>query len=192
MSFHQYLNDLGLPTGLTRIRTYIVAEATAQRDLLARLEFHDVAHRPLWRLDGQAGLERYSPWLFALESGSKFDAWLGLAAETMPLTVVLAHVAIDDLGRQLRRFGKFEEGGRRFFLRLGDPSSLHTYVASIAHTPPAVERLFADGDIEELYFHDPRIALARRVQPLFEQQRYEHAECDGCLVWLDALAQENA
>lgn len=192
MSFLQRLEKLGLPCDTERTHSYVLTDLTAERRLLARLEFHDVAHRPLWRLDKQAGLEKYSPWLFQVERDSDFDRWLGEVFDATPLTVLFARPALDTVWKHLRRHNKFEEAGQRYFLRMGDPSALHLYTASIAHNPLSVGSLFADGAIEEMFFHDPHKALSSRVQPLFEQQHYAGVHHDGCLVWADLPAQEPA
>lgn len=187
MSFYQCLEELGLPVGNSRITVCVLAEVTNEHNLLSQLEFHDVVHQPLWRLDNQAGLETYSPWLFQPQRDSRFDLWLGKAFPKFPLTVVLSRLSVDALWQHIRRLSKFSEGNRRYFLRTGDPGSLHLYTASIAHTPPAVERLFARGQIEEFFFHDPSKELACRAQPLFEQKRSANTQCDGALVWINVL-----
>ncbi|MFP1869443.1 DUF4123 domain-containing protein [Lonsdalea quercina] len=191
MSFYQQLGKAGLPVDNSRTHLYVLAETSAEKHLLARLEFHEVVHYPLWHLDTQAGLEPYTPWLCVPEPDSDFDLWLGKTFETMPMIVMFTRMPPDAVRQHLKYFSKFVEGSRRFILRLGTPSALQLYIASIAHSPSSVSRFFADGEIEEMYFHDPQASLSRRVQPLFEQQREEEAECDGCLIWLDlAVGQE--
>lgn len=192
MSFCQHLEKRGLPVKNTRTRVYILTEATADKAMLARMEFHDTGHRPIWRLDKLTGMEKYSPWLCAITRDSEFDQWLEGVADTTPLTVLFSRMPLDELWQHLRRNSKFEEGGRRFFLRMGDPSALHLYTASISHQPASVRHLFADGQIEELYFHHPGVELACRAQPLFEQHLDNSAECDGCLVWIDVPTEESA
>ena len=190
MSACQRLDDLGLLTRGSQVRLFVLIEASAERDLLARLEFHAVGHRSLWRLESMSELEKHAPYLCEVEPGGDFDAWLGTHYDQLALTWLFTRLTYDELWQHLRRFSKFEEGGRYFFLRLGNPGSLHLYIASMAQTPAPLARLFADGAIEEFYFHEPQTGLARRVQPLFEQKRDSIAEFDGCLVWYDLTAQE--
>lgn len=192
MSFCQLLEKRGLSVNNERTHVYILTEATADPAMLARMEFHDIEHRPIWRVDKLVGMERYSPWLCAVARDSEFDQWLAGIADTTPLTVLFSRMTPDELWLHLRRNSKFEQDGRRFFLRMGDPSALHLYTASITHQPASVRHLFADGQIEELYFHHPGVELACRVQPLFEQHLDSASECDGCLVWIDVPTEESA
>lgn len=190
MSAYQHLDDRGLASRASNVRMFVLIEASADRNLLARLEFHSVNHRSLWRLESQSELEKHAPYLCQIEPGGDFDTWLGDNYDKVALTWLFTRMSFDDLWQHLRRFNKFENEGRYFFLRIGSPGSLHLYVASIAHTPVTVARLFADGGIEEFYFHDPQTGLSQRVQPLFEQQRDTVAEFDGSLVWYDVVMQE--
>ncbi|ROP58142.1 uncharacterized protein DUF4123 [Enterobacter sp. BIGb0383] len=192
MSFCQHLEKLGLPVNHPHIRVYILTEAAADPAMLARMEFHDTGHRPIWRLDKLAGMEKYSPWLCEITRDGEFDQWLEKVADKAPLTVLFSRMPSDELWQHLRLNSKFAEDGRRFFLRMGDPSALHLYTASLAYQPSSVRHLFADGQIEELYFHHPRAELACRAQPLFEQHLDSTAECEGCLVWIDVPTEESA
>lgn len=69
------------------------------------------------------------------------------------------------------------------FLRLGDPQSLSLYVASLTYRPDILGRLFDNGRVRRLYFHDARTGLALGAQPLFEQAEHG-SEREGCLAWL--------
>ncbi|MBN3857759.1 DUF4123 domain-containing protein [Paraburkholderia sp. Ac-20340] len=163
---------------------FLLMEAATQQELLARMAFHDVAHRCLWRAGDLHGMETRAPWLAQVESGSRFDEWAGGARESLAFTLIPASLSFDGLWRHLRRFAKFEADGRRYFLRLGDPGSLRMYTASLAAQPDAVTRFFARGDIQQYYFHDPCAGLARLVRPVFESG-VDADERDGCLVWRD-------
>lgn len=190
MSLHQRLSDLRPRPSQDLMGVYFLAESSAHPDLQARMEFHDIMHRSLWRLDLQSDLEKHAPFLFVVPTESAFDAWLGATIDTLPLTVISSRHSFDALIRHLRRFSKFEDPNGRYFLRLGDPASLHLYVASLAQHPDQVARFFDQGAVGELYFHDPRSGLSRHVSPLFEQ-KLEHAEHDGYLVWRDVPVAED-
>lgn len=192
MSVYQRLEDLGLRRPTIHVQAFVLLEASADRGLLARLEFHSVNHRSLWRLESQSELEKHAPYLCQVEPGSDFSAWLDAGYDSVAMTWLFTRLPFDELWQHLRRFSKFEDDGRYFFLRLGHPDSLHLYVASIAHSPVMVAGFFADGGVEELYFHGPQSGLSRRVQPLFEQQRATGIEFDGSLVWYGVPMQEGA
>ncbi|MEN5159888.1 DUF4123 domain-containing protein [Achromobacter spanius] len=189
MSLHQRLADLDVAPRTQGIDTYVLTENAAHRALLARLEFHDVPHRQLWRLEAQGALEMYSPNLFLVQAGNAFDEWLGDVFDTVPMTVVQTRLSFDALWRHLRHFCKFQESGQRY-LRLGAPCALRLYVASIAHSPTRVGRLFDDGRIQELFFHDAGAALSRRVRPLFEPPTADMEDHDY-LVWADVTASDS-
>jgi len=161
----------------------LLAEATANAELLARLEFHGIEHQCLWHLQRSAGLERYAPWLFRLVPGSDLDNWLGSSAGQLPFTALATAMPVDALARHLRRFGKLQQGSKRYWLRLGNPHALSLYVESLAHQAEQLAQLFDHGRLRTLYFHAPETGLAISVQPLFEQlaqtcERQEH------LAWL--------
>ncbi|WP_047285192.1 DUF4123 domain-containing protein [Pseudomonas protegens] len=189
MSAYQHLDDLGLLKPVNSPSAFVLVEASAERNLLARLEFHGVAHRSLWRLESLSGLEQHAPYLCQVERGSDFDDWLGEHYDRLALTWLFSRRPFAELWQHLRRFSKFEDQGRFFFLRLGHPDALHTYVASLSHAPEPLARLFAEGGIEELYFHGPHSGLSRRVRPLFEQPGDSAATFDGCLVWHEVTAK---
>ncbi|KAB1585305.1 DUF4123 domain-containing protein [Burkholderia cepacia] len=190
MSLHQHLSDLRTRSCRDLVGMYFLVESGAHPDLLARMEFHDIVHRSLWRIDLQSDLERHAPFLFVAPPESAFDAWLGATVDTLPMTVISSRHSIDTLIRHLRRFSKFEDLNGRYFLRLGDPASLQLYVASLAQHSEQVARFFDQGAVGELYFHDPRSGLSRCVSSLFEQN-LEHAENDGYLVWRDGPVAED-
>ncbi|MFD2641289.1 DUF4123 domain-containing protein [Pseudomonas japonica] len=191
MSLHRQLEAAGVVPRSMATGVYLLVEGAARTELQARLEFHDEPHRMLWLTDAAVILERHAPVLFQAMPGGKLDAWLGERFNDLSLSVIHARLDHDALCRQLRRFSKLEDDNGRYFLRLGDPVSLHLYVASLARAPAEVARFFADGDIESIYFHAPAQGLSRQVQPLFEQA-FEHAERDGCLVWLAIEQKEEA
>ncbi|VWC94352.1 MULTISPECIES: DUF4123 domain-containing protein [Burkholderia] len=182
MSLHKHLSARLWAPRSTLAHAFVLASASAHPNLQARLEFHDAPHRPLWRVEVQSELEKYTPLLFAIEPGSAFDAWLGSVIDALPITILFSRLSFDALWRHLRRLSKFEDDHGHYFLRLGDPASLHLYTASLAHTPEQVAHLFDQGSIGELFFHDPHIELSRSVQPLFEQG-LDNADRDGCLLW---------
>ncbi|RCL21388.1 DUF4123 domain-containing protein [Pseudomonas sp. AFG_SD02_1510_Pfu_092] len=183
MSLHQQLCEGGLCTGVVSASLFVLAEASANPGLLGRLEFHSIQHQCLWHLEHHTGLEKHAPLLFQLTAGSDLDTWLGGLEGTFVYTVAEAALPLEALARHLRRFGKVEEGRRRYLLRLGDPRSFSLYVGSLTHQPDTLARLFDHGRIRRLYFHDSRSGLALAAQPLFEQS--EHGtERDGCVAWL--------
>lgn len=188
MSLHQQLSEGGLYTGVVSASLFVLAEASANAGLLGRLEFHASQHQCLWHLEHGTGLEKHAPVLFQLIAGSELDAWFGGLDEAFACTVVEAALPLETLARHLRRFGKVQEGRRRYFLRLGDPRSLSLYVGSLTHRPDILARLFDHGRIRRLYFHDSRTGLALGAQPLFEQTEGS-TEQEGCLAWLP-LRQE--
>ncbi len=189
MSLHRKLMDIGVMPRSTATEVYLLAEATAKAELQARLEFHGEPHRSLWHTDTAASLERHAPMVFQAAQDGSLDAWLGENFDDLPLSVIHSRLDQDALGRQLRRFSKHEDDNGRYFLRLGNPASLHLYVASLAFAPAQVARFFDDGRIESIYFRDPRQGLSRQVQPLFEQ-KLDEAIRDGCLVWLPIALKE--
>lgn len=182
MSLHQQLSEGGLYTGVVSASLFVLAEASANPGLLGRLEFHSIQHQCLWHLEYNTGIEKHAPLLFRLTAGSELDAWLGGLDGAFACTVVEAALSLETLARHLRRFGKVQEGQRRYFLRLGDPRSLSLYVGSLTHRPDTLARLFDHGRIRRLYFHDSRTGLALGAQPLFEQTE-GRSEREGCLAW---------
>lgn len=189
MSLHRHLVDIGVVPRSTTAKVFLLVEGAAQTELQARLEFYDEPHRTLWHMDAAAQFEKYAPMLFQASQDGSLDAWLGENFDDLSLSVIHARLDHDALCRQLRRFSKHEDDDGRYFLRLGDPASLHLYVASLASAPAQVARFFDDGRIESIYFRDPRQGLSRQVQPLFEQ-RLDSADLDGCLVWLPTAQKE--
>ncbi|MFD4836911.1 DUF4123 domain-containing protein [Achromobacter sp. NPDC058515] len=186
MSLQQILSDRGIESANAEASKYCLAEMSAHPDLCARLEFHGVPHRSLWRLEQPSALERHAPCLFPSVAGSEFDNWLGSVLDALPLSVVFTRLPIERLASHLRRFIKFQDDDGRYFLRLGAPAALRLYLGSIAQEASTVARWFGHQGVESLYLHDPGIALALRVQPLFEQG-WNSAGREGCLVWRDAL-----
>jgi len=183
MSLHRQLTEGSLCTGTVNASLFVLAEASANPCLLGRLEFHASQHHSLWYLEYDAGLERHAPILFQLIAGSEVDAWLGALKGRFTGTVIEAALPLEALARHLRRFGKAQAGRRRYFLRLGDPQSLSLYVASLTYRPDILGRLFDNGRVRRLYFHDARTGLALGAQPLFEQAEHG-SEREGCLAWL--------
>lgn len=183
MSLHQQLSEGSLYTGVVSASLFVLAEASANPGLLGRLEFHSTRHQCLWHLDHHTGLEKHAPLLFQLTAGSELDAWLGGLDGAFACTVAETTLPLEALARHLRRFGKIQEGRRRYFMRLGDPQSLSFYVGSLTQQPDTLARLFDHGRIRRLYFHDSRTGLALGAQPLFEQTE-SSIEREGCLAWL--------
>ncbi|MBF8669088.1 DUF4123 domain-containing protein [Pseudomonas putida] len=188
MSLHQQLREGDLYTGVVSASLYVLAEPSANSGLLGRLEFHATQHQCLWHLEHCTGLEKHAPVLFQLTADSELDAWLGGLGGALACTVIEAALPLEGIARHLRRFGKVQEGQRRFFLRLGDPRSLCLYVGSLTHRSDTLARLFDHGRLRRLYLHDPRNGLALGAQPLFEQTEGS-GEREGCLAWLP-LRQE--
>ena len=182
MSLHRHLTDIGVVPRSAETAVFLLAEGGAQAELQARLEFHDEPHRMLWHMDAAGQLEKYAPVLFQAGQGGRFDVWLGEHFDDFSFCVIHARLDHDALCRQLRRFSKHEDENGRYFLRLGNPASLHLYVASLARVPERVARFFDQGRIEAVYFRDLRQDLSRHVQPLFEQA-LDGTERDGCLIW---------
>ncbi|HWL27507.1 MAG TPA: DUF4123 domain-containing protein [Burkholderiaceae bacterium] len=182
MSLHQRLADIGLAPRSAETGTFLLVEGAARTALQARLEFHDEPHRMLWYVDAAVQFERLAPTLFQVSPNGRLDAWLGENFDAIALSVVHARLNHDALCRQLRRFGKHEDESGRYFLRLGDPASLHLYVASLSRAPARVAQFFDHGRIEGIYFRDPGLGLSRQVQALFEQP-LDGADRDGCLIW---------
>ncbi|MFG8628900.1 DUF4123 domain-containing protein, partial [Pseudomonas paraeruginosa] len=173
----------------TTAKVFLLTEGAAQTELQARLEFYDEPHRTLWQMNAAEQMEKYAPMLFQASQDGSLDAWLGENFDDLSLSVIHTRLDHDTLCRQLRRFSKHEDDNGRYFLRLGDPTSLHLYVASLASSPTQAGRFFDDGRIESIYFRDPAQGLSRQVQPLFEQ-RIDIAGRDGCLVWLPIALKE--
>lgn len=191
MSLHRRLRELGAAPRSTAVESYFLVEGASRTGLQARLEFHDEPYRLLWYPDVSATLEKHAPVLFQAAPDGDLDAWLGERFDELSFSVIHSPLDHDALCRQLRRFSKHQDESGRYFLRLGDPVSLHLYVASLARAPDKVARFFADGGIESLYFHAPAQGLSRQVQPLFEQAP-GHAMRDGCLAWLPLAPKEKA
>lgn len=183
MSLHQQLCEDGLFSGLVSESLFVLAETSANPGLLGRLEFHATQHQCLWHLAHSTGLETHAPIMFQLTANSELDAWLGGLSGAFACTVIESSLSLERLTQHLRRFGKLQEGQRRYFLRLGDPRSLSLYVGSLTHQPSTLARLFDGGKVRTFYFHDARIELALAVQPLFEQAA-GGSEREGCLAWL--------
>lgn len=183
MSLHQQLCEGDLYTGVVSASLFVLAEASAIPGLLGRLEFHATQHQCLWHLEHGTEMEKHAPVLFQLTAGSELDTWLGGLDGAFACTVIEAAQPLEAIARHLRRFGKVQEGQRRYFLRLGDPRSLCLYVGSLTHRPDTLARLFDHGRVRRLYFHDPGIGLALGAQPLFEQTEGS-GEREGCLAWL--------
>ncbi|EDW2056459.1 DUF4123 domain-containing protein [Salmonella enterica subsp. enterica] len=181
MDLHSWLAEWGMAAA-PGINVFCLAEMSAQSDLRARLEFHDESYRLLWKLEPHSVLEQHAPCLFQIEPGSAFDQWLGSTLDDFPLSILFTRQGIDDICALLRRFTKFGDSDGRYFLRLGDPASLRLYLDSVAHEPETVAKLFGSRGVEEFYLHAPRIALSRRVQPLFGQG-WDHPGREGYLVW---------
>lgn len=169
---------------------YLLAQASANPGLLGRLEFHAAPHYCLWYLKQDRALEKHAPWLFQLSPGSELDTWLGKADQSLAFTVIDSSLSLEALARHLRRFGKVQQGRQRYWLRLGDPCSLHLYASSLARQPEALAQLFDHGRLRTLYFHAPHKGLALGVQPVFEQQRTSYTP-DGCLAWLEPKREDH-
>ncbi|MCE0918318.1 DUF4123 domain-containing protein [Pseudomonas sp. NMI760_13] len=182
MSLHRQLSEAGAPVSADQ-PLYLLAEACAVPGLPGRLEFHGAHYQYLWHLHLRPGLENHAPLLLQLSPGTDLDTWLASRQATFACSVVQSTLPLAELASHLRRFGKVQQGRQRYFLRLGDPASLHLYVASLAQQPQALADLFAHGRIRQLYFHIPQTGLAQGVQPLFEQTAQD-CEQDGCLAWL--------
>lgn len=182
MGLKTWLADRGIAVAAPEINVFCLAEMSAHSDLRARLEFHDEPYRSLWRLESQSTLEQHAPCLFQSPPEGAFDEWLGGVLDDFPLSTLFTRLPIESICSHLRRFTKVQDNEGRYFLRLGDPASLRLYLDSIAHAHETVARLFGHRGTEEFYLHDPRIALSRRVQPLFEQG-WDHPGREGYLLW---------
>ncbi|CAD5110409.1 DUF4123 domain-containing protein [Zestomonas carbonaria] len=182
MSLHDHLQSLGIASRGPQFRLFVLIEGSAHKELIARQEFHEAQLRPLWRTEDRPELEKHAPYLSLVEAHSDFDAWLGSIQAKTRWTAIYSLLTLDQLATQLRRFSKFQNEDRRFFLRLGDPNSLHLYLASIAEDATTVGRFFANGGIDEFYFHAPEARLSQRVQPLFEQKDVPAPYLDGYLI----------
>lgn len=185
MNLHQWLADRGIDASSRGAHVLFLAEMSAHPELRARLEFHDQPYRMLWKLEAQSALEQHAPCLFQAHAESAFGHWLGSTISTFALTVLLARDDIDAIASRLRRFTKFQDGGSRYYLRLGDPAALRLYIDSIAHAPEVLTRLFGHKGVEAFHLHAPRIALSRQVAPIFEQG-WDHPGRNGYLLWTDA------
>ncbi|WP_050814922.1 DUF4123 domain-containing protein [Achromobacter arsenitoxydans] len=191
MGLKRWLTDWGIAATAPEMNVFCLTQMSAHSDLRARLEFHDQPYRSLWKLEPHSVLEQHAPCLFQSHPGSALDQWLGGALDGFPLSILFTRLDIDGLCAHLRRFTKFQDSEGRYVLRLGDPASLLLYLDSISPAPETVAKLFGRKGVEAFYLHDPKIALARRVQPLFEQG-WDHPGREGYLLWDEPTSGQGA
>ena len=184
MSLENWLGERGLAVAADTadINVFCLAEMSSRADLRARLQFHDVPARLLWKLDANSVLAQHAPCLFQCPPDSDFDRWLSSGLDGAALSILYTRLDLDGICAHLRRFTKLQNRDGRFLVRLGDPGSLRLYLDAIAHTPETVARLFGHDGIQRFYLHDPRAELSWRVQALFEQG-WNHPGREGYLLW---------
>lgn len=169
MSVYQQWQALGLPI-LPERKLYVLAEASKQNTLLARMEFHAVAARSLWRVEYQPELEPYAPYLIEIPENSAFDHWLSANSDTVPIVILSAQMTFDEVWAHLRHFTKFETQGQKYYLRIGAAAMFHTYVASVAKQHETVTKLFSQGRIDGMLFQDTVNDLSQFCRPSFEKR----------------------
>ncbi|ELX1985392.1 DUF4123 domain-containing protein [Escherichia coli] len=185
MLYRQW-RDLDLPSPT---QLYVLAEATPENNLLPQMEFHQVPHRALWRLETQPELACYAPYLIDLGGSQAFSHWFETHMDEMAFTTLNSSLTFFPLWQHLRHFTRFADmhENRYYFLRTGNAAMLHLYVSSITDQPHSVNRLFADGRINGFLFQHRVTDLLMYCQPLFKNDVYEKGREEGYLLWHDLM-----
>ncbi|WP_114195202.1 DUF4123 domain-containing protein [Edaphovirga cremea] len=186
MVVQQQWQELALPTP---VNLFVLAEATPDNGLLAQMEFHQVAHRALWRLENQPELAQYAPYLIDMKECPAFERWFGQQAGDLAFTTLNSGLTFDPLWQHLRRCTKFADAheDRYYFLRIGNAAMLHLYLSSITDQPQNVSRLFAEGRVNGLLFQHQATELLMYCHPLFKHDTYGKGQEEGCLLWHDLM-----